>query len=187
MRASFTLVCILTSFTSSANCRFLITPQDVKVKWLAYKTPKKVAVQGEFEKFSINSAKSDDVVGSLRDATFIIDSSSVSTGNADRDNKIVKNFFTEDGKAIKIAGKFSSKEPTKVKAQLEIQGVSKEVTFASEKKDGSLILTTDINVLDFSLKENLSRINLACKALHEGITWPDVKIVIEITGTKKCD
>jgi polyisoprenoid-binding protein YceI len=186
MRIFFILISLMVSFNGHANCRLEINSQDVKVKWLAYKTPKKVAVQGEFKKFTYSSAKADDVIGSLKDATFSVDSSSVSTGNTDRDKKIVKNFFTEDGKPIKIAGKFFSKNPSKVMAQLEIQGVSKEVSFDVDKKEDSLILSADINVLSFSLKDNLSRINLACKALHEGVTWPDVKIMIEINGKKIC-
>jgi polyisoprenoid-binding protein YceI len=175
------------SFNSHANCRFEIKPQDVRVKWLAYKTPRKVAVQGEFKKFSFNSTKAADVIGSLKEATFNIDSSSVSTGNPDRDKKIVSNFFTNKGKAIQISGRFSSRTPTKMTAQLVIQGVSKEVIFETEAKENILLLTTAINVLDFSLKDNLSRINLACKALHEGVTWPDVNIVIEIKGIKECE
>jgi polyisoprenoid-binding protein YceI len=187
MKNLFAIIFLITSFTSYADCRFEIKPQDVKVKWLAYKTPKKVAVQGEFKKFTFNTVKADDLIGSLKDATFNIDASSVSTGNPARDKKIVNNFFIENGNAIRISGKFSSKQAQEVTAKLEIQEVSKELNFEIEKKENTLILDTHINVLDFSLKENLSRINLACKALHEGVTWPDVRIIIEISGTKKCN
>ena len=187
MKNLVTIMFLVFSLNSYSDCYLEIKPQDVKVKWLAYKTPKKVAVQGEFKKFTFNTTKAKDVFGSLKNATFEIDSSSVSTGNPDRDKKIVNNFFTNKGKAIKISGRFSSKTPTKVNAQLVIQGVSKEVIFETEAKDNILVLSTDINVLDFSLKDNLSRINLACKALHEGVTWPDVKINIEIGGKKKCE
>jgi polyisoprenoid-binding protein YceI len=177
----------MVSYECLANCRIDIANQDVKVKWMAYKTPKKVSVQGEFNKFTFTSAKSDNVLRSLDGATFSVDSSSVSTGNPERDKKIVKNFFTNKGTALKIAGKFVSNTPSNVTAGLEISGVTKEIAFNIEKREDSLVLSGDINVLDFSLKDNLSRINLACKALHEGVTWPDVKIIIEINGKKKCE
>ncbi len=186
MKMFLLFVVFFSSFSIQANCPLEIRPQDVSVKWLAYKTPKKVAVQGEFKKFSFSAAKSDDVIGSLAGATFSIDSTSVSTGNPDRDRKIVSNFFTENGKAVKISGAFAVKDKTSVTAHLKLQEVSKEVRFNLENKGTSLVLTADINVLDFSLKDNLSRINLACKALHEGVTWPDVRIIIEVSGQKSC-
>jgi polyisoprenoid-binding protein YceI len=187
MKNLFVIFLAMFSLESYAKCRFEITNKDVKVKWIAYKTPRKVAVQGEFKKFSFKTTNAEDWVGCLKDATFDIDSSSVSTGNPDRDKKIVNNFFTDKGKTIKISGNFHSNKSTEVNAKLEIQGTSKEVSFQTETKANTIILTTDINVLDFSLKDNLSRINLACKALHEGVTWPDVKIIIEISGAKRCD
>ncbi len=177
---------VLSSFSIQASCPLVIRTQDVSVKWLAYKTPRKVAVQGEFKKFSFRAAKSDDVIGRFAGATFSIDSTSVATGNPGRDRKIVSNFFTDKGKAVKISGAFSVKDKTSVSALLKLQEASKEVRFNVENKGTSLILTADINVLDFSLQDNLSRINLACKALHEGVTWPDVRIMIEVSGKKSC-
>lgn len=187
MKIILNLIFLFFSTTSFANCFFEIKPQNVKVKWNAYKTPKKVAVLGEFKEFTFNSSKSADAIGSLKEATFKVDSTSVATGNPDRDKKIVNNFFTINGKAIDISGKFISLTNAQATALLKINEATKEVIFEMNQKDNLLNLSADINVLDFSLKDNLSKINLACKALHEGVTWPDVKIQLEISGEKKCN
>jgi hypothetical protein len=87
---------------------------------------------------------------------------------------------------VKISGTFSVKDKTSVTALLKLQEASKDVRFNLENKATSLILTADINVLDFSLQDYLSRIKLACKALHEGVTWQAVRIIIEVSGQKSC-
>lgn len=187
MKHFFALFLLTASLTGHATCRFDIQPKDVTVKWQAYKTPKKVAVQGEFKKFSFRATRAADVFTTLSGATFQVDSSSVSTGNPQRDKKIVQNFFSHNGKKLKIVGKFSAATNATATAMLELQGVSKTVVFSVDQLADKLRLTADINVLDFSLQDNLSRINLACKALHEGVTWPDVKIMLEIGGKKRCN
>lgn len=47
-------------------------------------------------------------------------------------------------------------------------------------------ILTSINVLDFMMGSNLKALTLACKAKHQNIKWPDVKVVVEGNLKQKC-
>ncbi|MGE3610565.1 MAG: YceI family protein [Bacteriovoracaceae bacterium] len=176
------------SLQVSAACLVEATAKDSKVSWTAFKTPKKVGVNGEFRKFSIQSTKkSHETISSLlKDSSFEIDTTSVSTGNPERDQKIVKSFFTTNEKAVSIKGKVTSVNKNEATVQLDINGTKKDVKMLLTEAAEMNKLEGEINVLDFNLKSNLEAITAACKALHEGVTWPEVKIAIEFKSTKTC-
>lgn len=179
---------LIVSFNASAACTYSIAPNTTKVSWKAFKTPKKVGVDGEFKKFTIKPAKESaaSVDELLKDAKFDIDSSSVSTGNPDRDKKIVKNFFQSEGKAIAITGTVSKVSAAEVTSKLTLGKDSKDINFVKTKVEKKVRLESSINVLEFNLKTNLEKLTAACKALHEGVTWPDVTVAIEFDVQESC-
>lgn len=177
----------LISFNSlAADCMYSYDQNKSQVSWTAFKTPKKVGVNGKFSKFKLDTTASKNKLDVIKSAKFTIDSSSVDTGNPDRDKKIVNFFFTKNGKPITITGKVISVTETETKMLLELQGKSKEVTLKNTMTDEKVTLNGTIDVLEFGLDSNLQAINEACKALHEGKTWSDVNISIETQLTKTC-
>lgn len=177
---------ILFSAQTFGACKYGVSKEDSKISWTAFKTPRKVGVTGEFKKFELKFKKTDSMKKLLKKASFEIDTQSVFTNNPDRDKKIVKNFFTTDKKPLKIEGKITSFTNESSTMKLTIGEKSKEVILKNSYKDGLWKMEGEINVLDFKLDSNLSNINLACKALHEGVTWPDVKIAVEFKEIKTC-
>lgn len=172
---------------SYGACNFIVPTENVKVIWTAFKTPKKVGVQGEFKKFSFNAPTAADVASVIKATTFTIDSSSVSTGNPARDKTIVTNFFVLKNKPLQISGRFLSVDAKKAVMTLKINGQEKNVNLDVAQEGDTWKLTGEINVLEFALKESFDNIALACKALHEGVTWPDVKLALEVSAKRSCD
>lgn len=175
------------SLNSYAACNFMVPTENVKVIWTAFKTPKKVGVQGEFKKFSFNSPTAADVASVIKATTFTIDSGSVSTGNPARDKTIVTNFFVVKQKPLAISGRFVSADAKKAVMALKINGQEKNVNLDVAQEGDLWKLNGEINVLEFALKESFDSIALACKALHEGVTWPDVKLALEFSAKRSCD
>ena len=184
----FAAIIALISFNASAACVYKVTPDTTKVSWTAYKTPKKVGVGGEFKKFTVKSPESAASIDELvAKTTFDIDASSVSTTNPDRDKKIVSNFFTSKGKVIAINGKVTKVAAKEVTAALTLGTTTKDVMFTKAEAGDKTTLSSQINVMDYNLKSNLEAITAACKALHEGVTWPEVMIAVEFQTTKTCN
>lgn len=179
---------LLVSFQTSASCSYELTDDQGKIFWTAFKTLKKIGVNGEFKKFKITSSKK--VANSISDlidgAEFEVDTSSVYTGDLGRDKKIVKNFFEVNKKVILIKGQVKNVSTTVGKVLFTIGDSSKEIELKLSERNGVAYVVGEINGLDFNLKKNLDAITAACKALHEGITWPEVKIGIEFKVKKSC-
>lgn len=176
---------IISNF-SSASCRYSIDPGKTTIKWKAFKTPKKIGVEGEFKKFTINTKNASTVNGLIESADFKIDTNSVNTGNKDRDNKIKKFFFNTDKDPLSITGKVKKVKNNTTFAQLKINDQQKNIKFDNKLTESNVTLTSSIDVLSFGLNSNLLAIHNACKALHEGKTWPDVEIKIEASIKKVC-
>lgn len=176
------------SYNVMASCLYKMDSSSAKITWTAYKTPKKIGVNGEFTKFVITPkvTQSENVDEIINQTRFEIDANSVSTGNPARDKTIVRNFFQTNGKAIAISGNVSKVSKDSVQTRMLLGASNKEVKFTKMSKGNTIKMEATINVLDFDLKSNLDKLAMACKALHEGITWPDVKIAIEFQLEKNC-
>lgn len=170
---------------AAPKCQYVVEKDKTLVEWTAFKTPKKVGVGGKFLNFKIKDVKGKSLADSVKGTTFEIDSQSVSTGNPDRDKKLVTFFFQTKEKPIKISGKFISLNGSEAKAILKINDTSKEIILNLAEVENTAVFTGKINVEDFLLSPNLKSINEACKQLHEGVTWPDVELKITTSYQKK--
>lgn len=176
---------MLTSLSSfAADCTYSVDQSTVK--WTAFKTPKKVGVDGQFTKTTLKTTEAKDKIELIKNATFKIETASISTGNPGRDKTIRDNFFTKNKKPMSIQGHVTMVSPESTTAVIDIDGTKKEVIFKNTISDNKLLLEASIDVLDFKLNSQFSALHNACKALHEGKTWSDVNISIEATLKSQC-
>lgn len=173
---------------TAKNCTYSINQNKTKITWTAFKTPKKIGVQGEFKNFSIKSQEAKTIPDVIRNSQFSIDTSSVNTGNSLRDKKIVRYFFTRKNQPLRISGKVLTlnDENKTTSVLLKMNDVEKSVVMRNKIEGDHVSLKGNIDVLDFLLANELKAINKACYDLHEGKTWSDVLIEIQAVMTKKC-
>lgn len=186
--SAFVLSFTFTTFAATDLCSVSYVPEGSTLNWTAFKTPKKVGVKGQFNVFKIISSKSASIDELLSKATFEVDTKSVSTNDKPRDAKIFQFFFKTMTKGSAISGKVLKVGPASVDVEFSLNGATKIITLAKvyDEVKNTLTLTGEMNVLDFDMKDNLARLTKACHTLHEGVTWPDVKIELMASVPKTC-
>jgi polyisoprenoid-binding protein YceI len=157
-----------------------------KVTWTAYKTPKKVGVDGSFSKITYFAQESDDLKTFLKSATVEIETASVDSGNKERDEKLAKFFFKLMKNPVIKAHVQNVQDNNTALIMLSMNKVKKEVSMKYTYENNLLTLTGEIDVLNWSLEKSLASINKACFALHEKKTWSDVALKITVPVKYEC-
>ncbi len=170
---------ILTIFSINSFAKCLdYDKSQTSIMWEAFKTPAKAGVKGEFKGFDIKPSKTKaQLKDILLGSTFSIDSSSVFTKNPARDKKIVSNFFSK----VEIKGKVTQVKQKVLTLELTMNNKKVKVPMNYILQGHTLSANGTIDVFDFMMQDNLSAINKACYALHEGKTWNDVNIYLKST------
>lgn len=186
--SAFVLSLSFTTFAATDLCSVSYSPEGSTLNWTAFKTPKKVGVKGQFNVLKIISSKSASIDELLSKATFEVDTKSISTNDKARDAKIFQFFFKSMTKGSLINGKVLKVGPGSVDVEFSLNGATKIITLtkAYDETNNTVTLNGEMNVLDFDLKENLASLTKACHTLHEGVTWPDVKIELIASVPKTC-
>lgn len=161
-------------------------PAKAKVTWTAFKTPKKVGVDGTFSKITYSAQESDDLKVFLKSATVEIETASVDSGNKERDEKLGNFFFKLMKNPLIKAHVQTVQNENTVLVMLSMNKVKKEVTMKYSYENNILTLTGEIDVLNWSLDKSLAAINKACYALHEKKTWSDVALKVSVPIKYEC-
>lgn len=175
----------LTIFAQNKCFYFLQDPSKAKLTWTAYKTPKKVGVDGSFSKITYTAQDTETLNDFLKSAKIEIESSSVVTGMKDRDVKIGAFFFKLMKNPLIKAQVKSIKDDT-LKVVLDMNNVKKEIDMKYTYEKDILKLTGQIDILNWSMSTSLEALNKACLALHEKKTWSDVALKIEVPVKYEC-
>lgn len=162
-----------------------VDQNSVKLKWTAYKTPLKAGVSGLLKNISLQSSSNDSIASLISSTSFTIATGpkSVDTKNPARDGKISKFFFSSAKDNGKISGKVSSYKKDKLVFEITMNGVTKKVPMKVSIKNNLLTADGHMDILDFSMSESLAKLNKACFALHEGKTWSDVALNLQLNFT----
>ncbi|MCP1994740.1 YceI family protein [Flavobacterium sp. HSC-61S13] len=153
---------------------------DYTLEWTAFKTPKKVGVKGTFDKIELTDVKeAATLIESLEGAKFTVETPTVNSKDPLRDDKLKAGFFAK--MAGNITGSFGAFKDGKVAVSITMNGVTKEKSFAYETTDSSVKINGSIDMIaDFTANAAFDSIHELCKDLHEGKTWTDVDIAVEI-------
>lgn len=160
----------------------------VKVYWKAFKTFKKIGVDGEFThiKFTPKHLKAKDLKDLLLGSKIVIDTTKLETNNIGRNKKIISLFFG------KLAGDSITGEIIETKEKTTYSGTliakivmnKKEVLipmkYDFDYKHEELVANGVLDIFDFNGNTALKSINTECFKLHEGKTWNDVEIEFRI-------
>ncbi|WP_060875368.1 YceI family protein [Myroides odoratus] len=151
------------------------------IEWTAFKTPAKVGVKGTFDQVKLSEVNQEaaTLAEGLKGAQFSIVTSSASTGDPARDETLRLNFFSK--LVGNINGFFGEFKDGKVLVNLTLNGITKEKEFTYEATETGVKLNGSIDIIaDFTAQDAFNALHEACNALHEGKTWSDVEIAVEI-------
>lgn len=154
---------------------------NYSIEWTAFKTPEKVGVKGTFDQVSLTGLNTNatSLVDELKGAQFVIVTSSANTGDPARDNTLAMNFFSK--MVGNINGFFGDFKDGKVAVHLTVNGITTEKVFAYEATENEVKLNGSIDIIeDFKANDAFNALHQACGALHEGKTWTDVSIAVDI-------
>ena len=173
------LILLYPLFVYSQTC--VINKKDITVEWYAFKTPSKIGVKGWFKNLGLNkSYKGNNLKGLLTGTKFNIKTDSTDTGVKERNKKIVDSFFGKiPSKNKNIRGSIVSVTEDTLNLELTINNVTRQVPMNFKESGNEFLASGYIDVFDFGLMSSLKGINEACKALHLGKTWNDVKLVLK--------
>jgi polyisoprenoid-binding protein YceI len=191
MKSSICLIfsIFLLSFAATAEDKCLYSLEEdlskAKTTWTAYKTPKKVGVNGSFTTISYTAQEAENLNLFLKSAKVEIDTESVNSGLKERDDKLLK-FFFKLMKNSKIKAHVENIKDDTALVIISMNNVKKEVPMKYTFDKNLLTLTGDIDILNWSLDKALASINKACFVLHEKKTWSDVGLKIEVPVKYEC-
>ena len=154
---------------------------NIKVTWIAFKTPMKLGVGGTFDSVTFTKSQNGtkDLKSLLLNSSVKIDTKSVNSNNKTRDQKLIKSFF-DLMKNETILAKIVDIDDKTVTIKLTMNDITKDIPLRYSYEDGKLKASGVIDLFDFQASKALSSINKACYELHKGKTWNDVTIGFEI-------
>ena len=169
------------SASSALSCMYSYDKSKTEVIWTAFKTEKKVAVNGKLTSFEVTgSTEGRSIADILEKIHFSINSLQSDTGDKIRDMTIKKAFFQGLSNDSLIKGSFSDLKEGQVTMNLTLNGVTKAVLMqVSIVEETKLSLKGTIDVLDFKMEQAHDKLSNACKVKHEGKTWTEVGLELK--------
>lgn len=178
-----------------SDCTYIIT--QAKPEWTAYKYTEKAAVGGTFNTFTLSpTPPATSLSEAFEGVSIEIDAASVESNNPARNTTIAEKYFALFAPKSIITGNVLSAKGDERKGSIEINidmnGVQKPYTFSYEGKEGSLVASSVMDMMDFQLQKPFDSIHTACKTLHTGKdgvakTWTEVALRVVVTYEKQCN
>lgn len=181
-----TTLCLFSATSLYSACQYTVKPTSPKLKWTGYKMPAKVGVSGGFDKIMVKgfNKKAPSPEMALKGLMFEIASSSINSNDKGRDAKIYSILL--GGQKGKITGNFVNAKSNQTIFNVKLNGKTVKVPMSYKVNGDKLKATGYVDLLDFALDSKLKAFTQACFAKHEGKTWSDVKIELDLGFDKKC-
>jgi hypothetical protein len=182
--------------SSDTECIYTLINDSSAVNWTAFKTNERIGVGGHFDEIKVwtpdNAISPKNI---LIGTSFDIITTSVNTGNTERDPKLIKYFFTTltDGHIIKgeiISAKGNSSTGEGM-IKMMFNGITNKIPYSYQIKENKIILKTGINLDEWDGANAVKTLNAECYDLHtgkDGVSklWPDVEIQVIAQFKKDC-
>lgn len=185
------LVTLLATMTLLNAACLVEMSSPVEVEWTAYKTPKKIGVNGGFLATAYKGkTEAKDLKSLLLKSRVMLEVNNVDTKDPFRDAKIAQFFFNMMQGAVidvditSIQGDDSSGT---LVINVYMNNRSIDVPLAYDVKEGKFRAKGVLNLKDFNALEALKMLTLNCYAPHEGKTWEDVAVGFSFDVKKSCD
>ncbi len=185
---------LLISSGAYGVCSHDIDMGQTSLQWTGYKFNEKKGVQGTFDIVDVTrNEKSPDVTTLMRSIRFVVDTASINSNDPSRDKKLALYVFgrlKDPGKMLGRVTAFDAAKKT-ARAELELNGIKREVHFSLVNEGDTWALTGSIDLLAFGMAESHELLSKACKLLHTGAdgvskTWSEVGLKVETKIKQTC-
>lgn len=172
------IIFILLFITNIAQAQCLSSnPKNYQLKWTAFKTAKKIGVEGVFNSISLINFRANTKFNFLlKDISFEISTNSITTNNESRDNNLKSHFFDFEA----ITATITKVEKDYIILSVSINKKQRNIALKYRVEKSKIIATGFIDILDFNLSNQLANLNKQCFSLHEGKTWSDVELSLSV-------
>jgi len=184
------MILLATAAIAQAECRVAMAA-PVNVEWTAYKTPKKIGVDGGFLATVYHGkTEAEDLQGLLRNSRVQLEVNNVDTKDPFRDAKLVQFFFNMmqgaviDANVVSIEG---DEKAGSLVVNIAMNNRAIDVPLHYEVIEGTFRAKGVLDLLDFNAQEPLKMLTLNCYAPHEGKTWEDVAVGFSFDLAQQCD
>ncbi len=176
-------------------CTFSVDPSTVQLEWTSYKHNERTPVGGVFDMMELNNTVvAENAVETFKNATISINTRTVNSDNAVRDEKIKNSFFGTMDKTDFLTGKIidvQGEEHGHAVVRITMNGVEKDQEFAWKIEEGKVAFKSELNVEDWNAVPSLDSLNLVCEDLHKGADgvsklWATVEVNITADINKEC-
>lgn len=189
------LMCVQCS-QAAPTCTYSLDSSKTQVGWTAFKTTAKVGVKGQFTRFTVDTPeKAESVTALLQGLKFKIDSTSVSTGNEQRDGVIASFFFQQMVGKPEITGgveKITGKQSGTAQVRIFMNSESNLIPMSYKIDENNQITASgQLDIMNFGAGEALNSLHKACAEKHTGPdgvskTWSEVELHISSQIKKDC-
>lgn len=163
-----------------------IDTTKVSMAFTAFKTPKKVGVEGTFDHvlyhFSKNPSGTTHVAQMLDKATATIDVAQVNLHDATKTKNVKEAFFDQfKDQTLKVTFRnvvAAGNQGTLI-ASVRMNGKTIKVPMSYTIANNELVATGVLDIMEFSLKDAFHKLAEACSAQHEKLTWSQVQITFK--------
>lgn len=168
---------------------YSIDTSGTTVSWTAYKFTNKIGVSGTFEAFEFETEnKSGSIEALLEKSKIAINVSSINSKSEIRDAKL-RDIFFKTFNTNTIEGEIIKAKSGKGALALKMNDITNNVDYNYIFKSDTLVLSTNLNLIEWKAKEALDTLNIACYDLHKGADgisklWPDVAVEIKLPIVK---
>ncbi len=179
----------------STDCSYSAQKEGIKVNWTAFKTTKKVGVNGSFNNVDTETKPvANSITHLITGSTFKINTSSVNSKNEDRDKKLVSFFFGKFAN-MSITGLFKNATGNNTSGKgtvnVTMNGIAKDIPYTYIATENEVKINTNIDTDLWNGQSAIASINKACEKLHTGEdgvskTWKDVDVNVVIPFKKNC-
>ena len=151
----------------------------------AFKTAKKLKVDGTFDNITFKFGKKNDSIAStLEGASATMEAMKINLNDEAKNTSLKNSFFSQFKKdkkgrqLIKVTFRnvIEGENTGTILASVSMNGKSQKIPMQYTIQDGKIMAKGVIDVLDFGLSEAFAKLAKACIDLHEGLTWTQVEI-----------
>lgn len=178
---SFAHAGALESSKKGSSCIQLDTQENLKIRWTAFRTDRRLPATLEFSNFTREGKNRGENLADLLVGQHVMITANEEGIESDDPGrnfnvaefffKLMKNPYSIHGKILKVGDGIADLE-------VRMNGKTRVVPMKAVHQGETLSLKGHIDVLDYALHPSLKKITEMC-GVHEGKTWSDVEIVIE--------
>ncbi|RAX59270.1 hypothetical protein CCZ01_00595 [Helicobacter monodelphidis] len=182
LRKSLLALVALGTLTWGAN----LDTTKTKMTWTAYKFYDKTPVSGTFGDIKYDFGKVPTSIEGLKGAKATINGLSVDLADETKNQTVKENFFQQfkSPEIVVVIDKITADAKNKNKGRLEatitMNGKSIPAWLPYEVKKDKFYAQGVVDFNDFALNSALAKLHESCKELHEGKTWSEATISVEI-------